>query len=153
MVADVEYAHSRVLIGGKDQFRADETARPVLVDIVRAEVAALVHVVRLRRRREGGNAHGISLYAVIEHPDELEAIFLMIQNGFIEHGQQIAVGQRQAIVGAATERRRPVPLGDQLGLRAVGDIDHHHAGVAPGGIGGVAVHDRMVQSIAAGRRP
>src|SRR5262249_22813048 len=34
------------------------TARPVLVDIVRAEVAALLHVVDFRRRRESGNAHG-----------------------------------------------------------------------------------------------
>src|SRR5258708_37300754 len=44
-VADVEHAHSRVLIGGKGQFRAYETARPVLVDIMRAEMAALMHVV------------------------------------------------------------------------------------------------------------
>ena len=45
--------------------------------------------------------------------------------------------------------------GDQLrwaisfGLLAVGDVDHHHAGVAPGRVGGVAVHDRVVQAVAA----
>src|SRR2546430_7417815 len=77
----------------------------------------------------------------------------MIENGLVEHDEQIAVRQRQTIVRAAAERRRPIAMGDQLGPRAVGNIDHHHAGVAPGGVSGIAMNDRMMQSVPARRGP
>ena len=52
LVADVEHAHAGVLIGREDQLGADEAAGPVLVDVVRAEMAALALVVGLGRRAE-----------------------------------------------------------------------------------------------------
>ncbi len=77
----------------------------------------------------------------------------MVEHRLVEHHQQVPIGQRQAVVGAAAERRAPVAMHDQLRLAAVLNIDHHQAGIAPGGIRGIAVHDRMVQAVAALRRP
>src|SRR5262249_6662184 len=152
-ITDIEGPHARILVGGKDQLRADEAPGPVLVKIVRTEVAALAHIVLFRRRGEGGNTDRICLCPVVEHPDELEPILLMIEHGFIEDDEQIAVRQRQAIVRAAAERRRPIAMGNALGPRAIGNVDHHHAGVAPGRVSGVAINDRVVQSVAAGGGP
>ena len=73
----------------------------------------------------------------------------MVEHGLVEHHQQVAIRQRQAVVRAAAERRRPVPVHDQLRLGAVGDVEHHHAGIAPGGVGGVAVNDGVMQAVAA----
>src|SRR6185436_5110371 len=42
---------------------------------------------------------------------------------------------------------------NQFRFGPVGDIDHHHAGVAPGGIGGVAVDDGVMQAEAARAGP
>ena len=53
--------------------------------------------------------------AVVENPDELEAVLLVVEHRLVEHDEQIAVRQRQAIVRAAAERRRPVAVDDQLG--------------------------------------
>src|SRR5215471_16785237 len=47
LVADVEHPHAGVLVGGEDQLRADEAARAVLVNIVRAEMRALRLVIGL----------------------------------------------------------------------------------------------------------
>jgi hypothetical protein len=54
-VGDVEHAHARVLVGGEDQLGADQAAGPVLVDVVRAEMAALGDIVGFGRGREGGD--------------------------------------------------------------------------------------------------
>jgi hypothetical protein len=92
------------------------------VDVVRAEVSALAHIVGFRRRGKGGNAHRICLRPVVEDPDELEAILLVIEHGFVEHDEEIARRQRQAIVGAAAERRRPVAVGDHRAQPGRNDI-------------------------------
>jgi len=152
-IADVEGAHPRVLVGGEDELRAHEASRPVLVDVVRSEVAALAHIVGLRRRGKGGDAHRICLGPVVEHPDELEAILLVIEHGFVEHDEKIALRQRQAIVRAAAERRAPVAVDNELRFLAVADVDPDHAGVAPGGVGRVAVNDCVMQAVAPRRRP
>jgi hypothetical protein len=69
-------------------------------------------VIHFGRTWKGCYAHRICLHPVVEYPDELQPILLIIQNGFIEHDQQIAVWQRQAIVRAAAKWRRPVAVGD-----------------------------------------
>src|SRR6266852_711645 len=153
LIADIEHAHARVLIRREDQLRAHEAAGPVLVDIVRTEMRAIRHVVRFGRRREGRDAHRILRRTDVEQPDQLEAILLVIEHGFVEHDQQIAVGQRQAVVRAAAEGRGPVAMDDQFWRAAVGDVDHHKSGVAPCAVGGVAVDDGVMQTVAPGRRP
>ena len=35
-----------------------------------------------------------------------------------------------------------------LGSAVVGNIEHDHAGITPGGVGRVAVNDRVVQTVA-----
>src|SRR5205809_5679354 len=62
------------------------------------------------------------------------------------HGLRVSevTALRRDDVNLSQARRRPVAVGHELRTRAVGDIDHHHAGVAPGGVGCVAVHDRMM---------
>src|SRR5471032_3140254 len=42
---------------------------------------------------------------------------------------------------------------DQFRFGAVGDVEYHHAGVAPGAVGGVAVNDRMMQAVTPRRLP
>ena len=56
LVADVVDPHAGVLVGGEDQLRALKAARPVLVDVVRPEMAADGDVVAVARQREGGDA-------------------------------------------------------------------------------------------------
>src|SRR4029079_11142248 len=110
LVADVEYADAGVLICREDQLGADERARPVLMDVVRAEVTALALVIGLSGLLKRRDADRIGFHAVVEHPDMLDAVLLVIEHRFVEHDQQIAVRQRQAIVGAAAERRRAVAV-------------------------------------------
>ena len=152
-VADVEDPDSGVLIGGENKLRAHEAAGPVLVNVVGAEMPALAHIVIFGRRRACRDADGIARTSDIENPDQFKPVLLMIEHGLVEHDQKIAVGQGQAIVRAAAERRRPVPVRDQFWSRAVGDIDHDQAGVAPCAVRGVAVDDGVMQAVAAGRRP
>ena len=54
--------------------------------------------------REGRNADGVGRIAVVKHPDQLEAVLLVIEHGFVEDDEQLAIWQRQAIVCAAAER-------------------------------------------------
>ena len=75
------------------------------MDIVRAEMSALAHVVIPRRRRHCGDADRIGRAANVEDPDQLEAIFLMIEHCLIKNDQEIAIRQWKAIVGAAAEWR------------------------------------------------
>ena len=71
----------------------------------------------------------------------------MVEHGLVENDEEIAVGQRQAIVRAAAEGRRPVAVRDQFRSGAVGDVDHDEAGIAPGAVSGVAVDDGVVQAV------
>lgn len=75
-------------------------------------MSRLRSVVGLVRRRERGDASWIARLADIEHPDELFAIFLMLQYCLIERDRQITIRMRQAVVDASTARRRPVSMGD-----------------------------------------
>src|SRR5712671_3750470 len=153
LVADVEDPHARILIGRENELRAHEAAGAVLVDIVRTEMRALGLVVCFGRGREGRDAHGVAGRADVEQPDELEPVLLMIEHRLVEHHQQVAIGQRQAIMGASPEGRAPVAVRDQLRRAAVGDVDHDQPAVAPGPIDGVAVNDRVMQPVTPGRRP
>ena len=128
---------------------ADEGVRPVLVYIVRAEVRALLAVVRLVRRREGRDADRIGRLANVEHPDVFDAVLAIVEHRLVGDHQQVAIRQRQAIVSAASERRRPVVVLDQLRLAAVGDVHHDEPAVAPRAVSGIAVDDRMMQAEAA----
>ena len=86
------------------------------MDIVRPEMAALGHVICFRRSRKGRNADGVGAVAIVEHPDQLQAVLLVVEHRFVEHDEQLAVRQRQAIVRAAAERRAPVAVDDELRL-------------------------------------
>src|ERR1700761_573703 len=48
-IADVEDPNTRVLVRGEDELRADETAWPVLMQIVRTEMPRLRLIIRIRR--------------------------------------------------------------------------------------------------------
>ena len=97
---------------------------------------------RLRSGGKGGDAHRIMFDAVIEHPDELEPVFLMIKDCLIEHDEQIAIRQGQAVVGASAEARRPVACAISLGrLRSGRRRTRACLRRASGGVGDVAVHN------------
>jgi hypothetical protein len=96
---------------------------------------------------------GLARVLHVEDPDVLQPVLEIVEHRLVEHHQEVAVGQRQAVVGSALERRRPVAVDDQLGLAAVGHVHHHEAGVAPGAPGDVAMHDRVVQAEFGARRP
>ena len=57
---------------------------------------------------------GIGDDPVVEEPDQLQPVLQMVEHGLVEHAQQLALGQGQAIVGAAAEGRAPVAVDDQL---------------------------------------
>ena len=48
---------------------------------------------------------GLAGVAIVENPDQLEAVLLVVEHRLVEHHQQLAIRQRQAIVRAAAERR------------------------------------------------
>src|SRR4051794_25092129 len=96
-----------VLIGREDQLGAHEAAGSIFVQIVRPEVAALGGVIGFRRRREGRNAYRIGGNAVVEDPDKLESVLLMIEHRLVEGHQQFAIRQRQANVRSAPGRGGP----------------------------------------------
>jgi hypothetical protein len=146
-VADVVHPNSSVLVGGENQSGALKAAGPILVHIVRPEMAADRDVIAIDRHRQGGDTDGSALHLVVEHPDRLVTIGSPVEHRLFEDDQQVAIGQRQGVVGAAGDRRKPALMGNQLGRAAVGDVDHHEAGVALAAIGGVAVDDRMMQAI------
>jgi hypothetical protein len=62
-----------------------------------------------------------------------------VHDCLVEHNEKVAVGQRQAIMGPAAEGGRPVAVNDELGIVAVGDIDHDQAGIAPGDVSRVVM--------------
>ena len=117
-------------------------------------MAALALVVGLGRLRKRRDADRVGLVAVVEHPDVLDPVLLVVEHGLVEHDEQVAVGQRQAVVRAAAERRRTSRGATiSFGLaRSATSITTMPAS-RQARIGGVAVDDGMVQAEAAGARP
>ena len=149
LVLDVVHAQARVLVGGEDQLLADEAARPIFVDVVRPEMAADLEIVLVRRLREGRDADRVGLHLIVEDPDRLEPVLLIVEHGLVDDDEQIALGQRQRVVRAAAERRRPDLVDDELRIGLVLDVDNGEAGVAPAAIGDVVVDDGVMQAEAA----
>src|SRR3954465_15678268 len=73
-IADVKYAHPRILVGSEDQLRAHEAAGAVLMDVVWPEMAALAHVIGLGGGRECRDADGIGRLPVVEDPYQLQSV-------------------------------------------------------------------------------
>src|SRR4051812_20553887 len=153
LVADVVDADAGVLHGREDEVLALEPLRPVLIDVVWTAMGTLGGIVGVRGYREGRDADRVGRDAVVEQPDQLQPVLQIVEHRLVQYTQQLALGQGQAVVGAAAEGRAPVAVDDRLGRSTVGHVQHDHAGVAPGAVGGIAVHDRMVQAIAALGRP
>src|SRR5271166_3465823 len=65
-IRDVEHAHARTLPSGEDRGRALERAGPVLVQIVRPELATHLDVVLIARNRHRRDADRIALLADVE---------------------------------------------------------------------------------------
>ena len=78
------------------------------MEIMRPEMTALADIIRFIRRREGRDADRIVLLADVEHPDQFQSVFLMIEHRLIEDDQEVPIGQgRQLCVP-------PPNGGDQL---------------------------------------
>ena len=58
---------------------------------------------------------GLAGDAVVEQPDQLEPVLQIVEHRLVEHAQELALGQGQAVVGAAAEGRAPVAVDDELG--------------------------------------
>ena len=115
-------------------------------------MTADLQIVLVGRLREGGDADRVRLHLVVEHPDRLEPVLLVVEHGLVDDDQEIALRQWQRVVRSAAERRRPDLVDDQLGVRAILDIDDREAGVAPAAISDVLVDDGVMQPEAAVRR-
>ena len=117
-IGDVIDPDAGVLIGGEDQPRALKRAGPVLVDIVRAEMAADRDIVAVVRQRERCDADRVRLDLIVEHPDRLETVLHIVEHRFVEDDEQISVWQGQAVVRPAAERRRPDPTWSPIQVAA-----------------------------------
>src|SRR5260221_13589230 len=98
-------------------------------------MAADGYVVAIVGERERGDADRVRLDLVVEHPDRLEAVLHVVEHSLVEDDEEVAIGERQAVMRAPTEGRRPVAMYDQLGSGLGLDVDDGEAGVAPGAIG------------------
>jgi flavin-dependent dehydrogenase len=80
---------------------------------------------------------------------KLETVFGIVQDRLVEHDEEVSVEKGKAVVRASAVGRRPVLVRDLLRMMAVGDVDQHHSGVAPSGIGYVSCDNRMMEPVAA----
>src|SRR6185437_14130356 len=109
-------------------------------------MASDLEIVLVRRCREGRDADRVGLDLVVEYPDGLEPIFLIVEHRLIDNHEQVATRQRKSVVRTTAERWSPHFVSDQLWIRLVLHVDHGEAGVAPAAIGNVVPHDRMMQA-------
>jgi hypothetical protein len=112
------------------------------------EIAAFGAVVCLGRDRHGGEAHWISRLPHGEEPSVAEAQAAIGKTGLIGEHQQVAIGERQRRMCAASEGRIEVAMGEQLGPGRIADIEHGEPAIAPGAIGEVAGDEGVVQRVA-----
>src|SRR3569623_3412297 len=111
---EIEHAQARILVSLEQVARAAIAVGPVLPEIVRPEMAALLEVVLVGGDRHGGNAYRIGGGPDVEDPGRLDAFDIDVAHRFVRHNQEVAVVPRQAGMHAAEERRRPVASSDQL---------------------------------------
>ncbi|CAH0326137.1 hypothetical protein SRABI106_04571 [Rahnella aquatilis] len=123
------------------------------MQIVRPEMRPFADVIPFLRLRKGRNTHRIRRLAHVKQPDQLLAIFLIIQHCLVEHDQQIPVRQRQRGMRAAAKWRTPVAVRNQLWRAAVFDIQQRQAAVTPAGICRIPADNGMVQRITFTFRP
>ena len=113
--------------------------------VMRTEMPADLQIVLVVRLGEGRDRDRVRLHLVVEHPDRLEPVLLVVEHRLVDDDQEIAVGEGQRVVRAAAEGRRPDLVDDELRVRLVLDVDHREARVAPRAIGDVVMDDRVVQ--------
>src|SRR5258707_9503137 len=97
LILDGVDAQAGVLICGKYHLGADEAARPVLVDVVWPEMAPDLQIVLVRRRREGRDADRVGFDLIVEHPDWLEAVLLMVEHGLVDDDQRLRSDRGRAL--------------------------------------------------------
>ena len=147
LIADVEHAHAGVVIGREDRLLADEAAGPVLVQVVRAEVAHRAEVAP-RRRRQRRDRHGVLLGARVDDPGVERALRAEVGVRLVGDDDELALRQRQRRVRAAGIRRRPVDVRQQLRVRGVADVVNREPAVAPRRVAAVARDDHVMQRVA-----
>ena len=111
------------------------------------------HVVDFIRMREGRDTHRVRRLANIKQPDQLLAVFLVIEHRFVQHHQQIAVRQRQRGVRPTAKRRAPVTVANELRLGAILHVQQRQAAVAPAAVRGIPRNNRVVEGVAFPFRP
>src|SRR5687767_9094196 len=152
LVGDIVDPHAGVVVRGEDDSRALESARPVLVQVMRAEKPALRAVVGLGGLRERTDDRRIGRVAHVVGPDVAPPFLAVREGGLVPKHKQLALRQRQRRMRAAAARLRGAVHEDPR-PRLVGDVDHGQPAVTPRAVGDVAVEERVVQRIALARRP
>ncbi len=143
-VAHVVHAQPGVEVGAEHQGRAAVGARPVLVQVVRAEAQPAV-VELVRRRRADADHPRVLPVGDVDDPHVVRLAGAAVGDHLVGDDEQVPALQREAGVGVAA--RLPVEVPDLPRLRAVGDVEHDHARVAVAEVGGVAVDQRVVRGV------
>ena len=99
------------------------------MQVVRTKAASAFGKGLHRRRGEGADGHGVGFIARVHYPDQLGPVGTIVEHAFIAHDPQATLFERQHGVGEAVEGRRVVPLGDDLDVAQVADVEHQRAAV------------------------
>ena len=97
---------------------------------------------------------GFFAHAVVENPDQFQPVFLVIEHGLIQHNQKIAI--RQGEGNYACRRRMAATSSGARSVSVWRDpaiSSTTMPGIAPRGVGGVAMNDGVMQTVAARGRP
>ena len=60
-------------------------------------MTADLQIVLVRRLREGGDADRVGLHLVVEHPDRLEPVLLVVEHGLVDDDQEMRFGNGSAL--------------------------------------------------------
>ena len=90
---------------------------------------------------------GLDGLANVEQPNVFDPVGAIVEHRFVRDNKEVAVGQGQRVVGAASEWWRPVSDGRSVpDCERSCDIHDDEATVAPRAIGRVSMDDRVVQA-------
>src|SRR5437870_7952103 len=130
-IGNTEHAQARILIRHEDDFRALEATLSIFMHVMCPELATELAIVLLGRHRKCGDRDGIALLANVEDPHVLGPIRTVLEDGFVSLDQQVTIRQWQRGVCATTERRTPVAMCQQHGMRRIVHVDDRQSTVTP----------------------
>src|ERR1043165_740419 len=104
LVAYVEDAEPRVVVGDEDDVLAVESPGAMLVHVVRPEAEPALAEIPFRDRARADD-HGISFLADIDQPDALLALLAVIFDGLVDGDDELPPRQRHGRMRVAAERR------------------------------------------------